>query len=736
MRKQAAGGGSRAFFRTIRGKLTVLGVFLVAVILGTAVYILVAVPLQALRTERPLVQSAGTATAVGMAEGVQYAEAAVARLAAQPGMAGEASLAAGGDAGARAGLDREEAELADQPGIGSAAAVAPAGAVLPAAGPAPTPAEVLLARRAWAAGRVQYGAPYLAGKRVWAALAVPLGPGGAQVALLDLSALAGKVEARLTAGPQHLPGFALVTAGGTILYDPSGTGLGRKIANGRVLALLRSHPSGRVYVGAFYARNARQRMLGNFDPLAGVGYRLDVLTGEPPPPVDRTLPLLLALAALVTAGAVVRLGGHDLNRPLREAVAAARSFGRGDLAARIPAQRDAEFQDLATAFNAAAQARSEVSRVEGLLARAQEDLAEAGTAEMALRTVAEFACLILGAKLAVIMTEDPDQRLVPRVVWGEAAALAKGLCVPIRAEAPEGHLPCAVAFREGKFVAAGLDPPYPAGVDPSLACRPAASIGLRFIMCFPLLHQGRKLGVLNCFAPAAPPPVAAQEATQALALTAAAALHGMTLREETLLSMAAALEARDYETQAHARRVAMYAQRLAEECGVCDSEQVQYIRWGALLHDVGKIGLPDAVLQKPGPLNSAEWRQVHRHPEIGYGLVRGLEFLGLAREIVLHHHEHFDGAGYPGGLQGEAIPFGARIFAVADAFDAMTSDRPYRRACSFGEAREELRRSAGTQLDPGMVDAFCRIPRREWEELRRQAEAGFFFRFRTAGAAG
>jgi HD-GYP domain-containing protein (c-di-GMP phosphodiesterase class II) len=141
------------------------------------------------------------------------------------------------------------------------------------------------------------------------------------------------------------------------------------------------------------------------------------------------------------------------------------------------------------------------------------------------------------------------------------------------------------------------------------------------------------------------------------------------------------------------------------------------ISQGALLHDIGKIGVPDAILHKPGPLTEEEWEVMRRHPQIGLHMVSGIEHLTEARTIILHHHERFDGNGYPLGLRGEAITLGARIFTVADTLDAITQDRPYRAARSFDQAREEILRHRGTQFDPDVVDVFLSLDLPTMEEI-------------------
>ena len=181
--------------------------------------------------------------------------------------------------------------------------------------------------------------------------------------------------------------------------------------------------------------------------------------------------------------------------------------------------------------------------------------------------------------------------------------------------------------------------------------------------------------------------------------------------------MTAALDMRDNETQLHSRRVSAYAFRLAVEVGL-DENDCRTVEQGALLHDVGKIGVPDSVLLKPGKLDEDEWRVMKRHPAIGSDLLSHIDFLEGARQIIVQHQERFDGKGYPRGLAGSDICIGARIFAVVDTYDAITSDRPYRAAQPYEAAAAEIARAAGTQLDPTVTAAFLRLPADVWHEIR------------------
>jgi response regulator RpfG family c-di-GMP phosphodiesterase len=199
---------------------------------------------------------------------------------------------------------------------------------------------------------------------------------------------------------------------------------------------------------------------------------------------------------------------------------------------------------------------------------------------------------------------------------------------------------------------------------------------------------------------------------------------GLTLRHledtyrSTLDALGSAIDTRDVGTQAHSRRVRSYTLALARAHGVPEAA-LRDMEHGVLLHDIGKIGIPDAILLKPGPLTPAEWKVMRRHPEIGRRLIEKIPFLRGALPVVYHHHERWDGTGYPAGLRGEDIPLGARVFAVADAFDAMTFDRPYSRAISFDKATEEIQRCTGTQFDPAVVATFLTIPVETLAEIRR-----------------
>jgi len=191
--------------------------------------------------------------------------------------------------------------------------------------------------------------------------------------------------------------------------------------------------------------------------------------------------------------------------------------------------------------------------------------------------------------------------------------------------------------------------------------------------------------------------------------------------EATLDAMVSAIESRDCETKHHCRRVQAYAVALARRMDLTP-EQLMEISYGALLHDVGKIGVPDAILLKPGKLTEDEWTVMRSHTLIGHKMISRIKFLKGAADIVLYHHERWDGKGYPYGIAGEDVPLGARIFMIVDTFDAITSKRVYKEAVPVDLAKKEIERCAGTQFDPQCVTEFLKISDQELAEVRESAE--------------
>ncbi len=207
-----------------------------------------------------------------------------------------------------------------------------------------------------------------------------------------------------------------------------------------------------------------------------------------------------------------------------------------------------------------------------------------------------------------------------------------------------------------------------------------------------------------------------QEKTLALssALQDISSHHEMTL--DMLMKV---LDARGHETQCHSQRVQAYTLRLAEQMGFPDERMVDLAR-GSLLHDIGKVGIPDSILLKPGKLTSDEWETMKTHTLIGYQILTEVPFLDQVAEMVLSHHERWDGRGYPRGIEQDKIPVEARIFSILDAYDAMTSNRPYRDANSVDFARQEIADGAGSQFDESIVQKFLTVAPEEWLEIGKR----------------
>jgi putative nucleotidyltransferase with HDIG domain len=186
--------------------------------------------------------------------------------------------------------------------------------------------------------------------------------------------------------------------------------------------------------------------------------------------------------------------------------------------------------------------------------------------------------------------------------------------------------------------------------------------------------------------------------------------------EETLLGLVSALDLRERNTRLHSQRVREYTELIADRFGV-DKKAKREIGFGALLHDVGKIAVPDQILLKPDKLTDDEWKEMRKHPDAGYRIVKRIGFLKEAAEVVHAHHERYDGKGYPRGLKGDEIPLGARLFMVADVYDALTSVRPYRSPMMYEEAAAEIKRQSGSHFDPAIVDTFIAIAPEQLQEI-------------------
>ena len=187
----------------------------------------------------------------------------------------------------------------------------------------------------------------------------------------------------------------------------------------------------------------------------------------------------------------------------------------------------------------------------------------------------------------------------------------------------------------------------------------------------------------------------------------------------TVRALTNAVEARDAYPGKHAERVAAYALEIGAAVGQrwAGSPEIEF---GFLLHDIGKVAVPDSILHKPEPLTPQERELIQQHPITGWEIVRQVDFLGAATDVVRHHHERWDGAGYPDGLKGEDIPLTARVFAVADTIDALTTTRPYRPASPLSEARALVEEGRGTQFDPSVVDALAAMPDEVFERIRSE----------------
>ncbi|HEX2864227.1 MAG TPA: HD domain-containing phosphohydrolase [Deinococcales bacterium] len=366
--------------------------------------------------------------------------------------------------------------------------------------------------------------------------------------------------------------------------------------------------------------------------------------------------------------------------------------------------------------------RERSARLERRLARLEalraldRALVETLDARLTLNVILGHAVAHLRADAAVVTLLDPAS--------GTLSLLA---CTGFRTAAPES-LRVALGQGVNGRVAAARDTLEVPDLTTAPLCPEARSWlvdaeRMRSVVAAPLVARGKVLGTLSILRRE---PLNLDEGWreffEALSAQAAVAMDNAQLVEslertnadlsraydKTIEGWARALDLRDEETEGHSRRVTEMTVELARAVGMSEAE-IMHVRRGALLHDMGKLGVPDAILRKPGPLTPEEWTVMKRHPGLAVEMLEPIEFLRPALDIPRAHHERWDGGGYPHGLAGEAIPLAARLFAPVDVFDALTNDRPYRRAWTVERTLEHIRAGAGTHFDPDALRVFLRV---------------------------
>jgi HD-GYP domain-containing protein (c-di-GMP phosphodiesterase class II) len=308
--------------------------------------------------------------------------------------------------------------------------------------------------------------------------------------------------------------------------------------------------------------------------------------------------------------------------------------------------------------------------------------------------------------------------IVCRFATGPGAEQVRKVSVPLNAASIVGT---SVAKQESIIIADAQNDPR--------VYRPAdqkTGFVTRSLMSVPMVREGKSIGAIQAVNKRNGALFTHDDLDlfRSIADSAALSVENARLFQElhasydaTLEALTMALDLRDRETEGHSRRVVEYTARLAQQIGL-DRNTIDEFRRGALIHDVGKIGVPDAVLHKPGPLDSEERKIIEKHPQAGYEMLLGIPYLSEEIKVVLAHQEKWDGTGYPLGLKGEAIPLGARLFMIADTFDALTSDRPYRKGKPYEVARQIIAEESGRQFDPRAVEAFLAVPPEEWQQIR------------------
>lgn len=442
----------------------------------------------------------------------------------------------------------------------------------------------------------------------------------------------------------------------------------------------------------------------------------------------RNIWAIVTVAVLLAAFFVAGWLARTLTGPLQQLTQAAHDVAEGKLSTSVALNRRDEFGELANTFNtmiASVSTSMERSDRHAKELQALVNLSDAFLSSVDMRLTLESA---LREGLSATRTDCAAGFLMletgkefQTVVQIGMPEILLNVIYPMDAHSAPGY-----AMMQRRTVASSnLSEEKRFSVPPAIR-----NLGIAANITAPMLIDGRVVGAIT-LASFTPREFNDGEVgmVQAIANHTAIALERTKLvndlsemYDHTLSSLVSALDTRDRETEGHSKRVVTYTLALADRMKV-PADLRQDIARGAMLHDIGKIGVPDAILHKTGQLSEAEWAIVRKHPEWGKQILEGIRFLEGPAQMVLTHHERWDGTGYPEGLTGEQIPLGARIFAVVDAFDAMTSFRPYRSPESYQSVRAEIRAARGTQFDPDVVDAFLEFSKEDWMLLREHEGA-------------
>jgi HD-GYP domain-containing protein (c-di-GMP phosphodiesterase class II)/HAMP domain-containing protein len=442
----------------------------------------------------------------------------------------------------------------------------------------------------------------------------------------------------------------------------------------------------------------------------------------------RTISALIMLLAAALALFASLFFATTIVRPIRAMVGLTRRLADGDLAARLSETRGDEIGDLARDFNAMgekleeSQTRIEERNAALMREQARVDLAvnmcrnvlSARGFEAQVQAVCEEIRKHFGiARVAVYLVNDEGTRIEGVAAAGFLAAFVRGQDYPVEDRpGDESYRAIARAASRGERVVFRRDRAENAG--PAANETEESRMEHEEYACFPLRSYNRTLGVVAVFVRPGGGILGEEmiATIEAFAdLVSLAILEAKTTAEareaylEVLTALAGVIEKRDAYTGLHTENVLAYSTALARAAGQTEDE-IEGIRIGAILHDIGKIGIADSSLQKKGALTPQELEEMKRHPLIGFDILSGSRFLRASREIVRHHHERWDGTGYPDRLKGAEIPIAAQIVAIADAYDAMVTDRPYRNGMSTADAIKRIKEGAGSQFNPYLVDLF------------------------------